>query len=168
MSLLDQMKGLLSQYRSDATPAGDPTAHFQQMAQSVDSNTLAQGIAAAMRSDKTPPFAQLVSQLFANGSTEQKAGMLNTLLSALPASQRGQLAAIAPALGGATSVTSGQAAGLSPGTVTALAQHVEQHNAGIVDKMSTLYAAHPALVKTLGPAALVIAMRTIAEHQPVA
>lgn len=168
MSLLDQMKGLLSQYGSNATPTGDPTAHFQQLAQSVDSNTLAQGIAAAMRSDQTPPFAQLVSQLFAKGSTDQKTAMLNTLLSALPASQRGQLAAIAPALGGATSVTGGQAAGLSPDTVTALAQHVEQHDAGIVDKMSTLYAAHPALVKTLGSAAMVIAMRKIAERQTVA
>jgi len=168
MSLLDQMKGLLSQYTS-GTATGDPSAHFQQVAQSVDSGTLAQGIAAAMRSDQTPPFAQIVSQLFTNGSSDQKAAMLNTLLSSLPANQRGQLSAIAPALAGATSVSGGQAAGLSPDTVTALAQHVEQQDSGIVDKMSTLYAAHPTLVKTLGSAAMVIAMRKIAErHQTVA
>src|SRR5215831_15634997 len=111
MSLLDQMKGLLSQYTS-GTATGDPSAHFQQVAQSVDSGTLAQGIAAAMRSDQTPPFAQIVSQLFTNGSSDQKAAMLNTLLSSLPANQRGQLSAIAPALAGATSVSGGQAAGL--------------------------------------------------------
>jgi len=168
MSFLDQMKGLLSQYTSGTAPAGDPAAHFQQVAQSVDSGTLAQGIAAAMRSDQTPPFAQIVSQLFSNGSSDQKAAMLNTLLSAVPAGQRSQLAAIAPTLAGATSVSGGQAAGLSPDTVTALAQHVEQRDAGIVDKMSTLYAAHPTLVKTLGSAAMVIAMRKIAERQTVA
>jgi len=106
MSFLDQMKGLLSQYTSGTAPAGDPAAHFQQVAQSVDSGTLAQGIAAAMRSDQTPPFAQIVSQLFSNGSSDQKAAMLNTLLSAVPAGQRSQLAAIAPALAGATHVRS--------------------------------------------------------------
>jgi hypothetical protein len=169
MSFLDQVKGLLSQYGSDAKPTGDPAAHFQQIAQSVDSNTLAEGIAAAMRSDQTPPFGKLVSQLFVNGSTDQKASMLNTLLSAIPASQRGQLAAIAPALAGTAAVSGGQAAGLSPDTVTALAQHVEKHDAGIVDKMSTLYAAHPALVKTLGSTAMIVAMRKIAErHSTVA
>jgi hypothetical protein len=95
--------------------------------------------------------------------------MLNTLLAAVPASQRSQLAAIAPTLAGTTSVSGGQATALSPDTVTALAQHVEQHNATIVDKMSTLYAAHPALVKTLGSTAMVVAMRKIAErHSTVA
>jgi hypothetical protein len=169
MSFLDQMKGLLSQYGSDSKPIGDPAAHFQQVAQSVDSNTLAEGIAAAMRSDQTPPFAQLVSQLFVNGSTDQKASMLNTLLAAVPANQRGQLAAIAPALAGTSSVNGAQATGLSADTVTALAQHVEQHDAGIVDKMSRLYAAHPTLVKTLGSTAMVLAMRKIAErHSTVA
>jgi len=169
MSLLDQMKGLLSQYTSNAAPAGDPSAHFQEIAQSVDSGTLAQGIAAVMRSDQTPPFANLVSQLFANGSTDQKAAMLNTLLSALPADQRSQLGSVAPALAGLTSsVSGGQAAGFSPDTVTALAQHVEQRDPGVVDKMSSLYAAHPTLVKTLGSAAMIIAMRKIAERHATA
>jgi len=54
-------------------PPGDTGVHFQQVAQSVDSGTLAQGIAAAMRSDETPPFAQLVAQLFESGSIDQKA-----------------------------------------------------------------------------------------------
>ena len=83
MGLLDDMKGLLTQYTSGAAPAGDAGEHFQQVAQSVDSGTLAQGIAAAMRSDQTPPFAQMVSQLFSSGSTDQKTSMLNTLLSAV-------------------------------------------------------------------------------------
>jgi hypothetical protein len=48
--------------------------------------------------------------------------------------------------------------------VQSFAQHVEQHHGGIVDTMSTTYAAH--LVKTLGTAAMMVAMRTIAQrHQ---
>ena len=163
MSLLDEMKGLLTQYATGA-PGGDTGAHFQQVAQSVDQGTLAQGIAAAMRSDQTPPFAQLVSQLFASGSNDQKLAMLGTLLSNVSPDQRAQLAGLIPGLAAGAPVTSEQAAALSPATVQSLAQHVEQHNPNIVDRMSALYAAHPTLVKTLGTAAMMIAMRKIAEH----
>jgi hypothetical protein len=41
---------------------------------------------------------------------------------------------------------------------------VEQHDPGIVEKMSEFYAAHPTLVKTLGSVAVMIAMRKMAEH----
>ncbi len=167
MGLLDNMKSLLTQYASGAEPVGDAGAHFQQVAQSVDSGTLAQGIAAAMHSDQTPPFAQLVSQLFSAGSGDQKMAMLNTLLSSVSPEQRAQLAGMVPGLGAAGSVTSAQAAAISPSAVQSVAQHVEQHDGGIVEKMSTLYAAHPTLVKTLGSAAMMIAMRRIAErHNP--
>jgi hypothetical protein len=164
MALFDDLKGVLTQYASGAAPSGDAGAHFQQVAQSVDAGTLAQGIAAAMRSDQTPPFAQLVSQLFASGSGDQKMAMLNMLLSQVSPEQRAQLAGLIPGLGSGAAVTSGQATTVSPSAVQALAQRVEQHDPGIVDKMSALYAAHPTLVKTLGTAAMMIAMRKIAEQ----
>lgn len=164
MGLLDDMKGLLTQYASGVAPAGDAGTHFQQVAQSVDAGTLSQGIAAAMRSDQTPPFAQMVSQLFSSGSADQKAAMLNALLSSVGPEQRAQLASLIPGLGVATGVTNDQAAAIPPSAVQSLAQHVEQHDSGIVDKMSALYAAHPTLVKTLGTAAMMIAMRKIAER----
>jgi hypothetical protein len=163
MGLLDDMKEMLSQYAPGAAPRGDAGAHFTQIAPSVDPGTLAQGIAAAMRSDQTPPFAQMVSQLFASGSTDQKTAMLTTLLSSLSPDQQAQLASIVPGLGGAVPGAA-SAGALSPATIQSLAQHVEQHDSGIVDKMSALYAAHPTLVKTLGSAAMVIAMRKIAER----
>ena len=57
---------------------------------------------------------------------------------------------------------------MGPSLVSALCgihdSNVEQHDGGIVDKMSALYAAHPTLVKTLGSAATMIAMRKIAER----
>jgi hypothetical protein len=166
MALFDDLKEMLNQYASGAAPPGDTGAHFQQVAQSVDGGTLAQGIAAAMRSDDTPPFAQLVSQLFASGSGEQKLAMLNTLLSSVPPDVRAQLSSVIPGLGAVTSATAAQA--ISPDAVQQLTQQAERHDGGIVEKMSALYAAHPMLVKTLGSAAMMIAMRKIAErHQPV-
>lgn len=166
MGLFDDVRGMLAQYASGTAPAGDAGSHFQQVAQSVDSGTLAQGIAAAMRSDQTPPFAQLVSQLFASGSGDQKMAMLNMLLSSLSPEQRTQLSSAIPGLG-AMAATPGAAtaSAVSPAAVQTLAQHVEQHEPAIVDKMSALYAAHPTLVQTLGSAAMVIAMRKIAERR---
>jgi len=164
MGWLDDMKGLLTQYASGAAPAGDVGAHFQQVAQSVDSGTLSQGIAAAMRSDQTPPFAQLVSQLFSSGSAEQKATMLTTLLSAVGPEQRTQLASLIPGLAAGSAVSSDQASAISPSAVQSLAQHVERHDSGIVDRMSSLYAAHPALIKALGTTAMMIAMQKVAER----
>ena len=47
-----------------------------------------------------------------------------------------------------------------------LASHAEQHNPGIVDQMSNFYAQHTGLIKTLGGAALTIALAKMAEkHQ---
>ena len=166
MGLLDNLTAMLSQYASGATPAGDAGTHFEQVAQSVDPGIVAQGIAAALRSDQTPPFAQLASQLFASASGDQKMAMINTLLSSVSPEQRAQLSALIPGLGSAAAVTGAQALAVSPAALQTLAQRVEQHDAGIVEKMSALYAAHPTLVKTLGSAAMMIAMRTIAErHQ---
>ena len=166
MAVLDDVKELLTKYASGTAPTGDAGAHFQQVAQQVDSNTLAGGIAAAMRSNKTPPFSQLVSKLFASGSGEQKTAMLNTLLSALPADQRTKISSMIPALGGAAADLGTPAAdGVSAKDVQQLAQHVEKHDSGIVDKMSAVYAAHPTLVKTLGASAMAIAMQTIAQNR---
>ena len=165
MGLLDEVKGMMAQYATGATPAGDTGAHFDQMAQSVDATAIAHGIAAAMRSGDTPPFAQMISQLFASGNGEQKTAMLNMLLSSVPPEQRAKLSGLIPGLA-AASTAPGAAAALSPSAVQSLAAHVEQHDSGIVEKMSAFYAAHPTLVKTLGSEALMIAMRAIAErHQ---
>jgi hypothetical protein len=165
MALIDDLKAMLNRYVSGGTPSGDTGAHFQQVAQSVDRGTLAEGIAAAMRSNDTPPFPLLASQLFASGSGEQKLAMLNTLFSSVPPDLRDQLSAIIPGLGPVTSTTGAEV--VPPDAVQQLAQHAERHDAGIVDRMSALYAAHPGLIQTLGSTAMMIAMRAIADrHQP--
>jgi hypothetical protein len=158
MSLFDDVKNLLASSTLGASPAGDASTHFEQLAQSIDSGTLAQGIAASMRSDETPPFAHLVSQLFASASGDQKSTIVKTLLSSLTQDQRAHLEMLVPGMGT-------DAAALTPEAVQTLARGVEQHDAGIVEKMSAVYAAHPTLIKTLGAAALTIAMRHIAQQQ---
>jgi len=162
MTLFDTLKGALAQYASGSLSPQDAEHHFQQAAQSADHATLAQGISEAMRSDQTPPFADLVSQLFANASPDQKAGMLNTLLAAAPANLRSQLSALVPGIGSGSAVAPADASGVPTSAISSIAEKVEQHNPAVVDQLSSFYAQHPMLVKTLGTAAMMIALRSIA------
>jgi len=155
MGLLDSVKGVLAQYTAGAA-GGNVENDFHQVAQSADAGALASGIAAVMHSDQTPPFAQIVSQLFANGSSDQQSAMLKALVGAAPADLQGQL----------TSMLAGAQGGQAPSSdvIASVAKKVEQSNPGAIDMMSSFYAQHPTLVKTLGSAAMMIAMRKIAEH----
>jgi len=165
MSLFDDVKNLIASSALGSSPAGDASAHFEQFAQSVDPTTLAQGIAASIRSDETPPFAQLMSQVFSSASDGQKSTIVNTLLSSLTPDQRTHLGTLVPGVAQDPLVSNDHAAALTPDAVQMLARGVEQHDAGIVEKMSALCAAHPMLIKTLGAAALTVAMRHIAQQQ---
>jgi hypothetical protein len=167
MGLLDTMKGMLAQYTAGTASENNAEADFHQLAQSLDSGTLAQGISAVMRSDQTPPFAQIVSQLFASGSGDQRTAMLKTLLSSAAPDLQTSLAAMLAGASAPVGPPSGAQAAPSPDTVAAVARRVEQSNPGVVDTMSSFYAQHPALVKTLGSAALMIAMRKIADTHRV-
>lgn len=111
MGLLDTMKGVLAQYSAGTASEGNAEADFHQLAQSLDAGTLAQAVSAVMRSDQTPPFAQLVSQLFANGSGDQKAAMLKTLLASASPDQQGSLAAMLAGAGTSGAVPGTQAPG---------------------------------------------------------
>jgi hypothetical protein len=165
MAVLDDVMGLLKQYAGGKAPKGDVHGHFQQVAQTVDSDAMAGGIAAMLRSDQTPPFADLVSQLFVSGSGDQKAAMFKTLVSAVPAEQRAKIASIVPGLSDLiANPASAATARISPAAIQQLAQHAERQDPSVVDKMSAFYAAHPTLIKTLGATAMTIAMRAIADH----
>ena len=170
--------GLLSQFTGGGT-AVNATDHFDKVAQSASPDLLSQGLSAMFHSDQTPPFGQMAGQLFGQANPGQQAGMLNQILggmgpgvlaSLVNGAQGGGLGAILGQLtqGGATpsAITPDQASKLTPEQVQVIASHAEQHNPGIVDEMSSFYAQHAGLVKTLGGAALTIALAKMAErHQ---
>ncbi len=163
MGLLDVLK----QYAGDAiSPPGDVHGHFDEVAQQAAPADLGSGIAAAFRSDSTPPFGQLIGNLFDRSNPQQQAGVLNQLVQALGA---GGLASAAGGVLGrvlgtgsgsaAATITPEQASQLSPSDVATIAASAEKHDPSIIDQLGTFYAQHPTLVKTLGVAALGIAMR---------
>jgi hypothetical protein len=173
MSLIDQVSNVLKQYAGNATPnTANATEHFDQVAQSAPQSAIAEGISAAFHSDQTPAFGNLVSTLFSQSSGDQKAGILNHLVAAVGPGTLAQLAgggALASLLGGGSAqVTPQQAESVSPELVQQIAAHAEKADPSIVDKASAFYAQHTTLVKTLGGAALSIALAKVAERQKAA
>lgn len=171
--------GLLSQFAGGGS-AANATDQFHQVAQNAPPDLLRQGLSAMFHSDQTPPFGQMAGQLFGQADPNQRAGMLTQLINGMGPSVLSSLGAGAAGggalggilgqltQGGATSatITPEQASQVTPEQVQAIANHAEQHSPGIIDKMSGFYAQHPGLVKTLGGAALSIALAKMAQsHQ---
>lgn len=140
---------------------------FDQVAQAVPSNVVASGLANAFRSDQTPSIGQMVGQMFGNSNGQQQAGMLNQILASLGPAVAGSLAG--GALGGvmspgSTQITPTQASQLSPQQVQAVVDHAHETKPGIADELAAFYAQHSGLIKTLGGAALAIAMAKMKDH----
>src|SRR4029077_11528378 len=132
MTWTDKVGNLLRQYTSGGAaaatqPAPDVHAHFDEVAQAAPPSVLAEGLAAALNSDKTPAFGQMLSTLFNNSTGDQKAGMMNQLLSFVSPGTLTQIlsgAGLAGLLGaGNTQLTPDQAQKLSPEVVQQLATH---------------------------------------------
>lgn len=149
---------------------------FDQVASSTPHEELTHGLSEAFRSDQTPPFGNMVGQLFGQADTQQRTGMLNQLLGGLGPSVIGSLLGSGlggGALGGLLNRVAGQQQvqlrpeevdQLSPEQVQELANHAERQNPGIIDHMSRFYAQNPTMVKALGGAALAIALGKMSQR----
>ena len=169
------LSGLLQQYLGGNAPStNDAQAHFDQVAQNASPSTLSQGLAAMFHSDQTPSFGQSASQLFGQANPNQQAGMLNQLIAGMGPMVLSSLlsgaggAAIASVLGKSAgssteTITPEQASQLTPEQVQQMADHAQQNNPSIVDHMSDFYAQHSGLIKTLGGAALAVALAKMAD-----
>jgi hypothetical protein len=188
MDLMNELSGLLQKYTGAQPAQGQDTVHddFDQVAQAAPQPAVADGLAAAFRSDQTPDFGQMTSNLYNNSNPQQRAGLLNTLIKyAGPAilshvmSSGGSNASGGAGGGGGLStlinlfkggqqqqqVTPEQAEQIPPEAINQVATQAEQHDPSIIDHISNFYAEHPTLVKSLGTAALTIALAKIAQRQ---
>ncbi|MBU6258405.1 MAG: hypothetical protein KGL18_20960 [Burkholderiales bacterium] len=146
---------------------GGGAQQFDQVAQQVPGPVLAGGLAQAFRSDQTPAIGNMVGQLFGNSNGAQQAGMLNQIIAALGPAAAGGLAggALGQFLGpGSSQVTSAQAAQLTPQQVQDMVNQAHQANPGIADELASFYAQHAGLIKTLGGAAMAIALAKMKDH----
>jgi hypothetical protein len=187
---------LLQQYMSGASGADNTraTQDFERVSQEVPREQLAQGVTQAFRSDQTPPFPQMIGQMFSQSNPNQQASMLNQLIAAAGPALLGALAGRASGGGGMggmggmgggmgglggllgnllgggnggstpSQITPEQASQLTPEQVQEIAQKAEQENPGVVERMGDFYAEHPNVVKGLGGAALAIALAHLASN----
>jgi len=77
-SILQQYGGI-----NPNQPPNDIEQHFDQVAQNSPHDDLADGLSEAFRSDQTPPFPNMLGQMFGQADTHQRAGMMNQLLAVL-------------------------------------------------------------------------------------
>jgi hypothetical protein len=153
---------------NQALAGGNASAQqFDQVAQAAPPDVLAAGLAHAFRSDQTPAIGEMVGQLFGNSNGQQQAGMLNQILATLGPAVAAGLGG--GALGGVMSpgssqITPAQASQLTPQQVQDVVEQAHQAHPGIADQLASFYAQHSGLIKTLGGAALAIAMAKMNDH----
>ena len=146
------------------TGSGNAEEHFDRVAEHASTEELGSGLAAAMRSDQTPPFGSMVGQMFGQSNPGQQAGLLNQILSSIgPSLLSGAAGGVLGRLlgPGQQQVTSAQASQVTPEQVTELATHAEQAQPGVIDQVSRFYAQHSGLIKTLGGAALAVTLASM-------
>ena len=179
MGLMDVL-GRYAQSPSGAAPQAH--ADFEQVAREAPRDMLGNGLADAFRSEATPPFEQMVGQLFGNSDPHQRAGLLNEVLGSLGRSAAGGGLG-GGGLGGALSggvlggllrhaaagrqITPQDAQDVPTSEVEDAAREAARANPSIIDRVSQFYAQHPQLVQGLGQAALAVAMSSMARRRNV-
>ena len=183
MDWMKQLGGVLDRY-ADPNQQGEPDGvhdDYDRFAQAAPPDAVADGLAAAFRSDRTPPFAQMASQMFGRAGGAQRASIVNMLLATVgpmvlqqilarkagsaAGSGGGMLGQILRGGSAAPQITPEAAQELDPRDVEEIAQEAEKKDPSIVDKVSQVYAQQPQLVKMLGGAALAIALGKMAQKR---
>lgn len=166
MTLLDDLGNLASKFAGGNAPEAEVHQTYDQVANTVSRETIADGLGHAFKSDRTPPFEQMVSGLFAQSSPDQKAGLLNQLLGSLGPGAASRilnslgLGGVAGAVAGG-SVTPQEAEHVSPEAVQTLAEQAAKKDPTIMDRAAGFYAQHPTLVKAIGAGALALLLSRI-------
>jgi hypothetical protein len=85
MSIGSDFGQILDKYSNPSAPADQPQVEqdFDHITQNAEPEMLEQGLSHAFRSDQTPPFGNMVGQMFGQADSGQRAGMLNQLIGAL-------------------------------------------------------------------------------------
>lgn len=166
MDWLSEIGGLVQQYAGGQNvPKEEADKHFDQVAAAAPPSAVSGALADAMRSSDTPPFSQLTGQLFGNSGGDQKARVINELLAAAGPMLAGS--GVGGMLGGLLSggrITPEAAQQVPPEAVQQMAQHAEQHDPSIIDRISNIYSEHPTIIKTLGSGVLAVALAKFANR----
>ena len=174
MGLLD----FLNRYdpRGDVPPP-QVLEDFDRVSHEASPEEIEVGLEDAFNSEVTPPFEQMVGQLYGESDDDTRAGVLNEILASL-----GGAAPAAGAIGsgvaggvlgdllrragqGNPRISPSDARSIPPRDIEVAAAEARRQNPGIVQQVSRFYARHPQLVQVLGQAALSILMSGMARRR---
>ena len=170
MGWMSKVGEMLQKYDSDAETRNEPEVvdHFSAVAEAAPKAEVSSGISEAFRSEKTPPFEDMVSRLFGSSDPSQKAGLVNLLL--LPR-EGTPLDSLFQRLGLPTksqpSITPEQAQNIDPERVRTAVAEIREKDPSVLERAGDFYAEHPSLVKKVGGAALAVALAHIARRARV-
>lgn len=175
MNFLHTLGDMLERYvGADATrPPNNVDRDYDEVTQKAPGRSVADGIADAFHSDQTPPFANMVADLFSKADPQQKATLLNGLISAAgPAilaalSREPRLQSIVERVKGGMGVTPQQAEQVSVDEVQQIASNAKDEDPSIVERVSQFWADQPQIFKTLGAAALTVILAGIAKRRNI-
>jgi hypothetical protein len=164
MSWLNAIGDLAERYAANSNQGSTEDTHedFQQVVEAAPKDVVRHGIANMFRSDQTPPFPEMVSNLFSQSNQNQKTGLLNQLLSSVEPGALSSipgLGSLAKLLGGTGENTQTVATQLSPEQVQQIATHAQNQDPSVIDRVSEFYTQHPGLMRAVGGLALSIAMK---------
>ena len=170
MDWMQQVEGLLNRYTTGAGDHATAERDFEHVAQAAPRDAVAAGLADAFRSPQTAPFPQMLSQLFGQSATAQRTGVLSTLLTTLGPAVLSQVLSrrgipVADHIRTEGRISPEVAQQIPPDAVAELATEAERKDPSVIDRLGHFYADQPAIVKTLGGAALVIALAKVAQAQ---
>lgn len=173
MGLLD----VLSQYQQRPNqPPPHVLDDFDQVAGAVSPDDLAPGLEDAFNDDETPPFEQMVSQLYDRSDDDTRAGLLNEIVNSLGGGQAVATGAAGGVFGGILgdlmrrrqgrqTITARDVHNVPASEIEHAAAAARRQNPSIVENLSRFYSRHPRLVQGLGQAALSILMSGMARRR---
>ena len=164
------MMDILGRYADTrrAPPPMEIEHDFEEVSHEAGPDAIQDGIAEAFRSGDTPPFEEMVAHLFENSEPHVRAGLLDNLLAGLRPSTgdaRGALADVWRRYSAGARVNPDRAAQVDPHEVQEVARQARLQNPGVLERVSRFYARHPELVRTLGNAAMGIALSKMARRR---
>ena len=139
---------------------------FREVVMRAPEDAIAQGIAATLRSEGTASFAQMVAGLFLHSDGEQRAELLNILVTCIGedtkhALRNAGLFGLDPDSGQVTAEITMQ---LSPEAIGGIAVEAKRRDSVVIDRISTFYAQYSAIVSKLDAHAVLRILTHIADR----
>ena len=174
MGILD----FLSRYHPQGDiPPPQVLEDFDRVSQEASPEDIELGLEDAFNSEVTPPFEQMVGQLYDESDDDTRADLLNEIVASMGGSSPTANAVGGGVLGGILGgllrrggqgnprISPADARSIPARDIEIAAAEARRQNPSVVQQVSRFYARHPQLVQVLGQAALSILMSGMARRR---